>query len=249
VTLGTLAWADVTGGAITWRDRARFLGPALRQTAQFVAGRLRLALGGQRGPAGFDLATFTFPDTALARAALEEAVETLTPAMLGHSRRTFVYGLALAGLDGVPVDVEHLYATSLLHDICLETPDGGGCFAVRGGPTMRQVALDAGEAPATADLLATAITDHITPGVRYADGALAPLLQFGAMVDLTGLRLWDLDPEFVQSVLDAEPRHALKEHLPACWVAEARAFPRGRAAFIERAFLFSWLVRMAPFRE
>ncbi len=248
--MGTFDWAEATSGRLTRGDRRAFLGPALRQSLAYTVGRLRLALGlRRRDAASLDLDSLELPDSKLAREAEAEARATISPPMINHSYRTFLYGVALSHLDGVAVDTEHLYAAALLHDVALEAPDPGCCFAVRGGRTMRDVALRAGADEATARALAEGVANHITPGVGYAQGVLAPLIQFGAMVDLTGLRLWDLRADFVDAVAARHPRLGAKRHLGACWRAEARTFPEGRAAFVEKAFRFSLLVRLAPFPE
>ncbi len=248
--LGTLDWAQATSGRLTAADRRSFLAPALRQSLAYSVGRLRLVLGlRRRHAASIDLDRFELPDSKLAREAEAEARATISPPMINHSYRSFLYGLALAQLDGVAVDTEHLYATALLHDVALESPDPSCCFAVRGARTMQEVALRAGIDETTARTLAEGIVDHITPGVGHERGPLAPLLQLGAMVDLTGLRLWEVRADFVEAVLARHPRLGAKRHLGDCWRAEGRAFPEGRAAFLERVFRFSLLLRLAPFEE
>jgi hypothetical protein len=114
---------------------------------------------------------------------------------------------------------------------------------------MEEVARRAGLDEATARALAQGVANHITPGVGFERGPLAPLIQIGAMVDLTGQRLWELRPEFVTSLVARYPRLEVKRHLGACWRTEARTFPEGRAAFAERVFRFSLLVRLAPYSE
>ncbi len=248
--IGTLDWAEATSGKLTAADRRSFLGPALRQSLFYSVGRLRLALGWRRrDAAAIDLDRFELPDSKLAREAEAEARAILSPPMINHSYRTFLYGMALSHLDGIDVDVEHFYATSLLHDIALESPAADSCFAVRGARTMQDLARRAGVDEETARTLAEGIAHHITPGVGFELGPLAPLLQCGAMVDLTGLRLQDLQRDFVAQVVQRHPRGETKRHLTACWRAETEAFPEGRAAFAERAFRFSWLVRFAPYPD
>lgn len=248
--IGSLEWAEAGSGRLSTAERRGLLGPALAQGLAFAAGRLRLLLGLRRGDAaGLDLDALRLPDSKLVAEAEAEAAAGLTACMRSHSHRTFCFGLALARLDGVKVDVEHLYVTALLHDIALESRDPGACFAVRGARTLLAVAERAGVDAGTARELAEAIAHHITPGVGPELGPQAPLLQLGAMVDLTGARLQDLRPDFVDAVLARHPRLDLKRHLGGCWQAEARGFPQGRAAFAERLFLFSRLVGLAPYPE
>ena len=247
---GSLAWAAANKGALSTSERLSFLLPVLRQGLGYTIGRLRLAMGLRRkAPLNIDPASFDLPRSTLAKRAEEEAQETLTPSILHHSYRTFLYGLALAEIDGIKVDREHLYVTSLLHDISLESPDPQCCFAVRGGQVMKAVAEKAGADAALADTLAEAITHHITPGVGMELGPLPLLLQGGAMVDLTGQRLWHLPKTYEASTRKRYPRLDVKDVLSDCWKKEARTFSAGRAAFIEKVIFFSLLVRCAPFKE
>lgn len=248
--MGSLEWAEATSGRLTAADRRGFWRPALGQSLAYVGGRLRLALGLRRSDAAaLDLDGLRVPDSRLVEEAEAEARTALSASMLNHSQRSFLFGLCLAKLDDVKVDIEHLYVTALLHDIALESQDPSTCFAVRGARTMLAVAERAGVEAGTARELAEAICHHITPGAGPELGPLAPLIQLGAMVDLTGSRLEDLRPDFVAAVLARHPRLGMKGLLIGCWQAEAASFPEGRSAFIERAFLFSRLVGLAPYPE
>lgn len=247
---GTLAWAARTGGTLNRRERLALLSPLVATTARYFAGRVRLLTGQRRtAPLHLDPATFKLPDSTLAHHAETACQELLSPALVNHSYRTFLFGLALAELDGVQPDVEHLYVTSLLHDITLEAPEPGHCFAVRGGASTAGLARTAGTDPATADRLAEAVTRHLTPGVGYADDLLAALIAGGALLDLIGLRLWDVPAAMVAQVIARYPRGAMKQALVQAWREEARAVPGGRAAWIERITLFTLFVRLAPFAD
>jgi len=246
--VGSVDWAGASGGNLTARERLAFLGPIAQQTAAYVAGRLRLALG-LRGAGRLDLEHLVLPDSKLARMAEAECRETLSPAVVNHSYRTFVFGLVLADLDRVEMDVETLYVASLLHDIRLEQPEPNVCFAVRGGHEARELCERAGVDDTTAWTISEAIVAHITPGLDPELGRLAPAIQGGAMLDLVGMRLWDLDRAFVEAVIARWPRLGVSQQLAALWKAEASAVPNGRAAALEKLALFSWLVRMAPFGE
>jgi len=248
--IGSLEWATATSGNLTSADRVRFLAPILRTTVQYTAGRLRMLFGSRPQRVGtLDLDRLALPDTKLAADALCECRETLTPSMQNHSLRTFAFGLALANLDGVHLDLEHFYVASLLHDIALETPTPRRCFAVVGAERALAIAQRAGADDASARAIAEGICMHITPGVGFERGPIGPMLSAGALLDLAGVRLWDLDPAFAHSAEERHPRLAMKRHLTACWAAEARAVPGGRAAFIARYAAFRLFVRLAPFRE
>ena len=250
MTTGSLEWAAATSGNLRNAERLRFLAPILRTTMQYTAGRLRMLLGVRPQCVGtLDLDRLVLPDSQLVADALRECRETLTPSMQNHSLRTFAFGLALADLDGVRLDLENFYVASLLHDIALERPTPNRCFAVVGAERALAIAQRAGANEAKARAIAEGICMHVTPGVGFERGPIGPMLSAGALVDLAGVRLWDLDPAFAHSAEERHPRLAMKRHLTACWAAEARAVPGGRAAFIARYAAFRLFVRLAPFRE
>ena len=247
---GTLAWALASGGNLTARERRGLIAPILRTTVAYTTGRLRMALGLHPARmATLDLAHLTWPDTRLAREAERECRGTLSAAMANHSVRSFVFGLALSELDGKPVDLEELYVASLLHDLALEAPTPGRCFAVVGAERARALLLAAGADPEKSERIAEGIALHISPGIGFERGPLAPLIAAGALVDLTGLRLAELPGELVSTAFSRWPRAGCKRQLAGCWRREARAVPLGRAAATERYALFSLVVRLAPFAE
>jgi hypothetical protein len=71
-------------------------------------------------------------------------------------------------------------------------------------------------------------------------------LQWGAMVDGVGLRVWDVAPANVAEVLRRHPRGDFKRQLVATMRAEAAAVPNGRFGLLIRCGL-PLAVRMAPF--
>jgi hypothetical protein len=247
---GTLAWALASGGNLSARERRRLLTPILRTTVAYTVGRLRRAIGLRPGRrATLDLERLRWPDSRLASHAERACHETLSTAMANHSLRTFVFGLALSELDGKAVDLEELYVCSLLHDLALEAPTPGRCFAVVGAERARALLLAAGADAEMAERIAEGIALHISPGIGFERGPLAPLVAGGALIDLAGLRLEELSPELVAGAFARWPRAGCKRQLAGCWRREARAVPQGRAAATERYALFSLVVRLAPFAE
>ena len=87
------------------------------------------------------------------------------------------------------------------------------------------------------------------PGVTVErDGELGCYLQWGAMVDGAGLRIWDVTPSNVAEVLSRYPRGDFKLELAAMMRAEASAVPHGRFGLLVRCGL-PLAVRMAPFES
>lgn len=248
--LGTHQWLERTSGQLTTRERRSLLRPLVAAQATNVTGRLSMLLrvspGRRRNPAVHG--GHPAPDSALTRAATATARRGLSPALLNHAHRTFLFGAALGELDGLDVDHELLLAAALLHDIGLPTRVPHVDFTRAGSRAARDVAELVGLSTAATDTLRTAITLHHTPGVSLAHGPVAYLLSAGAALDVVGLRAWQLPPELLAEIVAAHPRLGFKREFSAAFRAEATRAPRGRAAFLRRYGAFDLAVRTAPFR-
>ena len=247
--LGGLAWARRSGGKLTSGERRRLTAAIALGQWENVLGRAKLALG--RLPAGaseIDVRTFEPPDSRFAREA-EEACTEQPAAIIGHSYRTWLFGRALAALDGSELDLELFYCASLVHDHGIAQPTPGRDFTLASAERMLACADGAGVGEDRAELLADAICVHTTPGVSIdIDGPLGCYLQWGAMVDGAGLRIWDVAPANVSEVVRRYPREDFKRQLIALMRAEAAAVPGGRFSLLVRCGV-PLAVQMAPFKS
>lgn len=185
------------------------------------------------------------PDSGLARAA-EAACLEMDGSLVEHSYRTWLYGWVLAAADGASLDPELAYTAALLHDVGLATPTPGQDFTVRSAERARVVMTAAGASAADVDAVRDAISVHTLPGVLVErDGALGGYLQAGAMLDLAGLRSWDVPAAVVQAVSERHPRGGLVPRITRAVRDEVSAVPDGRFALISRwGFLLA--IRLAP---
>ena len=238
--LGGPGWLRRTGGRLTSADRRRMLAVACGTQLELLGQRLR-----RRRGVAIDLTTLTdLPDTALVREAEEAAAEHQSAELLAHGYRTAVFARALARIDRVAVDDELLVVCGLLHDAGLEPSVPGEDFTIRSAACATGAATRVGRADACAHL-EDAITVHTTIGVRVErDGALGAYTQFGAMVDLVGLRERHLPHALVASTVAKHPRAGFVGCILPALGREARAVPGGRFAFL-RGVGFSPAVRIA----
>ena len=247
--LGGLGWARRTDGSLTSAERRRLLAAIALGQWENLLGRAKLALG--RLPAGashIDVTTFEPPDSAFARAAKQACAEQ-PAAVIGHSYRTWLFGRALAALDRSDLDLELFYCGALVHDHGIAQPTAGRDFTLASADRLLACASAADAAEDRAELLADAICVHTTPGVSLdTDGPLGCYLQWGAMVDGAGLRIWDVSPANVSAVLGRYPRVDFKHELAGLMRAEAAAVPAGRFGLLVRCGL-PLAVRLAPFQD
>ncbi len=247
--LGGLGWTRRNNGKLTSGERRRLLAAIAVGQWENLLGRAKLALG--RLPAGasdVDVKMFEPPDSLLAREA-EQACAEQPAAIVGHSYRTWLFGRALAAVDGSELDLELFYCGALVHDYGIAQPTQGRDFTLASAERTLACAAAAGVSDDRAELVADAICVHTTPGVSLdTDGPLGCYLQWGAMVDGAGLRKWDVAPANVSEVLRRYPRADFKRQLIELIRAEASAVPSGRFALLVRCGL-PLAVRMAPFDD
>ena len=239
------SWATSTGGVLSNAQKRALFAPLLRTVARYPGMRIRIALG-RRGSGGYDLNEVHLPDSRLARDAQELARESLSPFLLNHSYRVYLFGLALAGLDAVEVDEELVFVASMLHDLNLGHPTAGHCFPVVGAERAERFALERDVSPHRGRRIGAEICGHVTVGGYENLADEGGFVGAGAVCDLMGLRLDELDPEWVSQVLKREPRPEFKGQLCAAWQQESRAVPDGRARWLARYAVLPTLVRIAP---
>jgi hypothetical protein len=244
--LGGWQWAHRSNGRLTRRERLTLLGRLASSESRRLAHRLYAATG-RRAPRTVDLdAGFEPPDSRFARE-VEAAAKEQTPGLLAHGYRTWIYGRALAAVDAAPCDDEMLYAGCLLHDHGLMSPIPMEDFTIRSARRALECAQTSGLDPGDALRLADAITVHTTAGIMVErDGPLGCYIQAGAMVDLTGSRLWDLPRGVVSRTLRQYGRGGFAGEIAALIAAEADAVPGGRFALLRRCG-FIPLMKLAPF--
>ncbi|HEX7189062.1 MAG TPA: HD domain-containing protein [Actinomycetes bacterium] len=248
--LGTHAWVERTGGRLTAAERRGLLRPLVRAHLTNAAGRLAMLLrvnsGRRRAPV--TTGQRPLPDSVLTRAAEDVARRRLSPALLGHSYRTYAFGAALGELENLDVDREVLLAAALLHDVGLPTPVPQVDFTLASARAARDVAEQVGLSTSATDTLRTAITLHHSPGVTLEHGPVAYLLSAGAGLDVVGLRSWQLPPDQLAAVVAAHPRTGFKREFSAAFRTEATRVPDGRARFLRRYGAFDLAIKTGPFR-
>jgi hypothetical protein len=239
--VGGLEWTRRTNGNLTRRERLRMLGDIGRGQAEMLAGRVAAATGRRtRAP----LPSFAPPDSTFARE-VESAAAEQNRHWEGHGHRTWWLGTALAALDGNNLDPEHFYAAALLHDHGVIPSVAGEDFTLRSAARVARLPHDLAADDLTA--IQDGITVHSTAGITVErDGSLGFYTQAGAMADIAGLRTWELDPAFLDSVLERHPRTGITRALVDGVADEARALPHGRFALLRRCG-FAVACRMAPY--
>lgn len=172
------------------------------------------------------------PGTAASSAALEVASAYLTPALLSHSRRVYVWAAEYGTQQGIQYDAELLFAAAMFHDISLvpEFDSHTVSFEEASGHVARVFAAGAGWPSERGERLAEVIVRHMWPDVDPADDPEGHLLSRAAAVDIVGKNLDDFTPAFRAEVLQQHPRLGLSAEFLTCFQAQADRKPASSAA-------------------
>jgi predicted HD phosphohydrolase len=240
--VGTLAWARRTHGRLSRRDRVALL----------LQGMRRSLPRGSRLGATLELDAYEPPDTPAAREAEELCREASSPALTAHCYRCHLWGVAIAGEQGLSYDEEAFYVACLTHDLGLTERFRGhdpeaACFSLDSASAARDLVERHGWAGRRPDGVAEAITLHLNAHVSLSQGAEAHLLQLGAALDVTGYRLGDVERATRAAILERHPRLGMKEEFVALMDQEVRVHPDSRPAFFTKRVGFKRMIHRAPF--
>lgn len=204
--IGTLAWTRRTNGILGRGERARFIAAVMFRTGR-GGPRLLAARAGIGGGGAVDPSELTPPDTAVARDVVAACGE-LEPAVVEHSYRSYLYGRALALVEGVECDEEALFAGAMLHDYGIrEIPTlDDRCFTLAGAEKAEAVLEGQGWEGARREPAAESITRHLNPEVPIEQGAVQHFVHDGVILDVVGLRAWELDGAGIERVRERHPR-------------------------------------------
>jgi hypothetical protein len=189
--IGTLGWAERTGGVLSRRERISLLGDAIRVQMRILPAQTRALLERTNSRAfSVDPDRSRIPDTMIAREAEALSSEVYTPSLLSHCLRSYAWRTILAERDGLEHDPELLYVTCLLQDLVSDcyrdTVAGQSCFAATGATVAREWCRGHGWREPRCAALADAICQHLNPQVRPEHGIEAHLMQAGSEFSCRG---------------------------------------------------------------
>ncbi len=206
--IGTIEWSRRTKGILGRGEKARYLAATVLTTSTALP-RLLLSRAGIRG-SGPDPAQLTPPDTPFARDVIAACAE-LEPMVVEHSYRSYLFGRALGLAEGLECDEEALFAAAMFHDHAFAEMDEltDRCFTYAGAEAAAGFLEGTPLSPELRHDVLDAITLHFNPAVPPEQGAVQHLAHDGILLDVLGVRAWELDPEGVGRVAERHPRHGI----------------------------------------
>ena len=191
------------------------------------------------------IADVDVPDSPACTAAAEVASTYLTPALLNHSVRAYLFAAAHAAANGIAYDAELLYTATLLHDIGLvgEFDNHALAFEDAGGHVAWVFAAGAGWPVARRVRLSEVIIRHMWDEVDVAEDPEGHLLELSTGMDISGRGVETVPAQLRADVLDRYPRLDLPAEFLACFRDQAARKPTTRAADLIRSGMADRITR------
>ena len=179
------------------------------------------------------------PTGALAESSLATARASVSPPIVAHSIRSFLFARLLAERDGSLNDADYdeglLFAATVMHDLGLgERATGEARFEVEGADLAAAVLRDQGVSERDIDRVWEAIALHASLGIAHRRGLLTSLTHRGVFIDAG--RITDgVEDRLRREVLIAYPRPPQDRSIADAIVAHAKrsaaAAPPGSLGF------------------
>ena len=187
------------------------------------------------------------PDTPVAFAAEAYLAAVSNITMIRHCIRTYRFGRILAEKAGAKPDLEVLYVASLLHDLGLETLfDGPEDFETLGAREAKRFLLSEGYAH-LADQVAAAIEIHTLTETAKDPRPEVAYLAIGALCDVAGARLDQIEPRLIQEIVAEYPRYGTKDLITALIQRQIAIKPQSNIARVAARVDVAGVIRNAPF--
>jgi len=251
--VGTLAWAERTGGRLDVADRARLVGQLLLEVPALIRD-LPPRFGATPKRRLLDISTEP-PRTAIADAATARCQHAAVDRrwLYVHSVRTYGFALLFARRAGLEPDLEVLWVATMLHDIALADAVVAPatepvCFAVRGARAAAELADEHGWSAERRRRVAEAISMHINVRVSARLSLEGQLVHLGAALDVAGNGYAKVASPALDAIVEQHPYNGFHDTIRCVWKAEASRSPGSRARFLRYAGLAP-LARSSPLRR
>ena len=249
--IGSREWMTLSNGKLSFKEKVQLIKQVIvPATLSYSKTFLKQPENTQQ----FELKNIQIPDTSIIKDAIFELESTQNLAIINHSWRSYIWGVAIAQHKNWQFDEESLLIASLMHDVGLadhQTQYACQCFTLES--TLRSESLCAKHdfPQDKTDNVSNAICLHMNGYLDENDQHLSKevlLLQKATSCDVIGTDLALFSTQFKDEVLAKYPRIQFNSEMRKLISIEAKRNPQSRTALMSTLGL-PMMIKMNVFNE
>ena len=249
--IGSREWMNLSNGKLSFKEKTEMIKAALLPA---VLSYSKTFLKPDSHPIVLKPTDFKIPDTAIVKEAITELEHTDSKAIINHSWRTYIWGLAMVHCKNWQIDEESFAIASLMHDLGLVEhleQYSCQCFAFESALRAENLCSKHHYPKEKTDNISEAICMHLNGYLDENDQNISKeviLLQKATACDVIGTDLSKFSTTFKDEVLTQYPRFKFNEEMRKLVKIEAQKNPQSRSA-LARQLGLHLMIRMNVFKE
>lgn len=249
--IGSREWMNLSNGKLNFKEKTQLIKQVLvPATLNYSKTLIRQS----KNPQHFELKNIQIPDTSIVKEAILELENTQNRAIIHHSWRSYIWGVAIAQIHDWQFDEESLLIASLMHDLGLiEHLEHYSCQCFTFESALRSESLCAKHhyPKDRTDNISNAICLHMDGHLDKNNQNLSKevlLLQKATSCDVIGTDLGQLSIAFKDEVLSHYPRSNFNSTFKKLLKTESKKKPDSRTALLSKLGL-PLMISMNAFKE
>ncbi len=249
--IGSREWMTLSNGKLSFKDKAQLIKQVLvPATLSYSKTFLKQPENTQQ----FELKDIHIPDTAIIKEAIAELDNTNHQAIINHSWRSYIWGVAIAQHKSWKFDEESLLIASLMHDVGLadhQTQYACQCFTLESALRSESLCAKHDFPQDKTDNISDAICLHMNGYFDENDQHLSKevlLLQKATSCDVIGTDLALFSTQLKDEVLAKYPRAQFNSEMRKLISIETKRNPQSRTALMSKLGL-PMMIQMNIFKE
>ncbi len=249
--IGSREWMTLNNGKLNFKEKVQLIKQVLVPATLSYS---KTFLKQPKNTQPIELKDIHIPDTAIVKEAIAELQSAQNQAIINHSWRSYIWGVAIAQLKNRQFDEESLLIASLMHDVGLadhQTQYSCQCFTLESALRSESLCAKHDFPQYKTDNISDAICLHMNGYLDENNQHLSKevlLLQKATTCDVIGTDLALFSTQFKDEVLVKYPRAQFNSEMRRLISIEAKRNPQSRTALMSKLGL-PMMIRMNIFKE
>ena len=249
--IGSREWMTLSNGKLSFKDKAQLIKQVLVPATLSYS---KTFLKQPKNTPQFELKDIHIPDTSIIKDAIFELESTQNQAIINHSWRSYIWGVAIAQHKNWSFDEESLLIASLMHDVGLtdhQTQYACQCFTLESALRSEKLCAEHHYPKEKTDNISDAICLHQNGYLDERNHQFSKeslLLNQATSCDVIGTDLALFSNTFRDEVLQQYPRLKFNTIFNQLLKIEAKKHPDSRTQLLRQLGL-PMMIKMNIFHE